>query len=91
MKLLNTLTHPEYPTPDIEIVTREAARIVLVDDNGMIPLIYSESEGMYKIPGWGVDEWETIIEAVKREAMEEVWCEIEIIIFEEYLKITHIS
>lgn len=33
MKLLKTLTHPDYPTPDIETVTREAARVVLVDEN----------------------------------------------------------
>jgi len=79
MKLLKTLTHPEYPTPDIETVTREAARVVLMDKDEMVPLIYSSKLDVYKIPGWGIDAWEDVITAAKREAMEEVWCEIEIL------------
>jgi len=49
MKLLKTLIHPEYPTPNIETVTREAARVVLVDENGMVPLIYSSKLDVYKM------------------------------------------
>ena len=41
MKLLETMTHPDYPTPNTATETREAARIILVDDDWMVPLIYS--------------------------------------------------
>jgi len=79
MKLLKTITHPEYPTPDIETHTREAARVVLADEDGMIPLIYSSKMDVYKIPGGGIEAWENIMTATSREAMEEVWCEIEVL------------
>jgi len=79
MKLLKTITHPEYPTPNIETHMREAARVVLVDEDGMAPLIYSSKLDVYKIPGGWVEQGENILEAASREAMEEVGCEIEII------------
>jgi len=79
MKLLKTITHPDYPTPGIETHTREAARVVLVDEDGMIPMIYSRKYDVYKIPGWGIDEWEIPEIAAKREAIEEVWCSSEIL------------
>ena len=79
MKLLKTITHPEYPTLDIETHTREAARVVLVDENEMIPMIYSRKYDVYKIPGWWIDEWESPKVAAMREALEEVWCTCEIL------------
>jgi len=51
MKLLKTFTHPDFPTPGIETTTREAARVVLVDENGLVPLMYSAKHDLYKIPG----------------------------------------
>jgi hypothetical protein len=41
MKLLKTMTYPGFPVPEIETITREAARIVLVDDEGMNPIVYA--------------------------------------------------
>jgi 8-oxo-dGTP diphosphatase len=79
MKLLKTITHPDFPTPWVEIVTREAARIILVDINGMMPFIYSSEGDVYKIPGWGIDEWETLEDAAIREAREETGCEVNIL------------
>ena len=79
MKLLKTITHPDFPTPGIEIVERFAARIVLVDEDGMVPLVYASHNFVYQIPGGWVDEWEDIIDTVHREAIEEVGCKIEIL------------
>ena len=79
MKLLKTFTHPDFPTLGVEIDTREAARIVLVDDNNHVPLIYSRKHDIYKIPWGWVDPWEDILEAVIREAKEEAWCEIKVL------------
>ena len=72
MKLLKTIKHPEYPTPGIETHTREAARVVLLDEDGMVPLIYSSKLDVYKIPGGGIEAGEDIMTAASREAMEEV-------------------
>ncbi len=79
MKLLKTITHPDFPTPGIETVTREAARIVLVDEDGLCPILYVGKFDACLIPGWGIDEWEDIRVAVVREAREETGCEIEIL------------
>jgi len=73
------MTYPGFPETGIDTITREAARIVLVDKNGMVPLIYSSKLDVYKIPGGGIEAWENIMTAISREAMEEVWCEIEIV------------
>ena len=79
MKLLKTFTDPIYPDAWFEIEKREAARTVLIDENNLIPIIYSENFDFCKIPGWGIDLWENKIDAAKREAMEECWSEIEIL------------
>ena len=79
MKLLKTITHPDFPTPGIEIATREAARIVLVDEDGLCPILYVDKFDVCCIPGWGIDEWEDIEVAVKREAFEETGCQVEIL------------
>lgn len=79
MELLKTFTDPVYPEPEYEIQNRPAARVVIVDENWLIPIVHAENYDYYKIPGGGIDEWETQIEWVKREAMEECWCEVEIL------------
>ena len=42
-------------------------------------MVSSYKLDVYKIPGWWIDAWEDIMTAVKREAMEEVGCDIEIL------------
>jgi hypothetical protein len=51
MKLLKTMTYPGFPEAGIETITREAARIVLVDDDGMVPLVYASNNYVYQIAG----------------------------------------
>jgi len=79
MKQLKTFTYPWYPTPNIKTWTRRAARIVLIDSNRMIPLIYTSKNYVYHIPGWWIDEWESVIQALHREVLEETGCVIEIL------------
>ena len=78
MKLLKTITHPDFPIPKIRIQKRESVRIVLIDHERKIPVIHATKFDHYKIPGWWIDKWEDTTEALKREALEEAWCEIEI-------------
>ncbi|PIQ91308.1 MAG: ADP-ribose pyrophosphatase [Parcubacteria group bacterium CG11_big_fil_rev_8_21_14_0_20_39_22] len=58
--------------------TRTAVRAVLFNDEGKMAFLYVGRDGYYKLPGGGVDEGESIEEALKREVVEEVGCNIEI-------------
>ncbi len=57
---------------------RDTARAVIFDERDNVALMKSSLYGFYKIPGGGVDEGETVIEALHRECMEEAGVEIEI-------------
>lgn len=58
---------------------REAARAVLLDNDGQVYLLYVAKHGYHKLPGGGIDEGEEILQALERELMEEVGCKAEII------------
>jgi len=79
MKLLKTFSDPIYPESWFPMQTREAARVVIVDENWLIPIVYAENYDYYKIPGGGIDEWEDMFDGARREALEECGCEIEIL------------
>lgn len=73
------MTYSGFPEAGIETITREAARIVLVDDDGMVPLVYSGKNYVYQIAGGGIDEGESVLDALHREALEETGCEVEVL------------
>jgi 8-oxo-dGTP diphosphatase len=50
---------------------REAARAVLINDNGQIALMHFRVTGSYKLPGGGHDDGETMEETLHREIQEE--------------------
>lgn len=58
---------------------REAARAVLENSNGKIALMYSEKWDYYKLPGGGIDDGETREKALKREILEEVGVQAEVL------------
>lgn len=58
---------------------REAARAVVIDENGDIALLHASKNGYYKLPGGGLDEDTNKIVALKRECREELGCDVEII------------
>lgn len=74
--------------------TRFAARAVLVDAQGKIPLLYVANEGYYKLPGGGIESSEDKIIALRRECLEEIGCEIdvhgEVGMIVEYRKFAHL-
>jgi 8-oxo-dGTP pyrophosphatase MutT (NUDIX family) len=55
--------------------TRHAARAVIFNGS-KIALMHVKGVGYYKLPGGGIDEGETNIEALKRECLEEVGASI---------------
>lgn len=71
---------PNSPVVDTSAFRkREAARAVLLDDNGQVYLLNVSKHGYHKLPGGGIDEGEDTKQALGRELMEEVGCKAEII------------
>ena len=75
MKLINHLKDTEYPFTRITCV-REIARGVIVNDKNEIAILKTVSNDIfirdcYELPGGGVNEGESLIDAFKREAIEE--------------------
>jgi len=59
---------------DAKIMRREAVRGVALDGDSIF--MVHTSNGDYKFPGGGIEEWETHAEALKREFIEETGCSI---------------
>lgn len=81
MKQLQTITdkdiYPDRPGEKfVEKYKRYAARVVVVDQEGRVALMYTRMFGYHKLPGGGVDEGEDGKVAAAREALEETGCKI---------------
>ena len=86
MKLLTTIKESDIflnqvPTPKEQLgEIRQSVRIILLDENKKIAMGYypprEGSLGGYNLPGGGVDEGESIKEALLRESLEETGCHI---------------
>lgn len=57
---------------------RLAVRAILFDDRGLVPIIFMGKLRYHKLPGGGVKQKEDILDALRREVLEEVGCAIEI-------------
>ena len=56
--------------------TRNAVRVILTNDSGQVALLNKQKKNEFKLIGGGVDDGETLIDALKREVLEEAGCEI---------------
>jgi 8-oxo-dGTP pyrophosphatase MutT (NUDIX family) len=59
-------------------VTREAARGIVIDAEGLIALMHAGKDGYYKLPGGGIEQGEDPRNAMVRECKEEIGCDVEI-------------
>jgi 8-oxo-dGTP pyrophosphatase MutT (NUDIX family) len=58
---------------------RQAARAIVFDNEGKIALLHATKNFYYKLPGGGIEENETIEEALKRACLEEIGCNVEVV------------
>jgi len=77
LKLINLENVSEAEAKTYRV--REAARAVVFDDNNLVALLYSTKNKYYKLPGGGVEKGEDYKTALKRECLEEIGCDIEIL------------
>ncbi len=67
---------------------RKASRAIVFDKDNNLALLHAKNKSYHKLPGGGIEDGEDIIQALRREAMEEIGCEIDNIkelgIVEEY-------
>lgn len=75
------LINPENATKDEadSYDIREAARAIVLDDDGNIAMLHVTNKNHYKLPGGGIDEGEDKIAALKRECLEEIGCNVEVL------------
>lgn len=58
---------------------REAVRFIWIDENNLIPLLLVSNHNYHKLPGGWIDDGEDHMNALKRECMEEIGAEIEML------------
>lgn len=61
-----------------EFLVRQAVRAVIRRQDKKIAMVYSSKFDTYKIPGGGIEKGESILDALKRETLEETGLEINI-------------
>jgi 8-oxo-dGTP pyrophosphatase MutT (NUDIX family) len=104
MKLLTEIDEKSLDISEIENVLgttyelRKSARGIILNDKNEISLQFVGKNNYYKLPGGGVEVGETIEEALRREIIEEVGCNIKIekelgviIEYRNQLNLLHIS
>ncbi len=84
MKLILTIQEKDI-NPNVGLVDqstygeREAARAVITDNKGQIYLLNVSLHKYHKLPGGGIDKGEEILDALKRELLEEIGCNTKVI------------
>jgi 8-oxo-dGTP diphosphatase len=71
--------NPKAPILDeSEFRIREAARAIVLDNEGRVALLHVGRHNFHKLPGGGIDEGENIEQALERELMEEIGCKAKV-------------
>jgi 8-oxo-dGTP diphosphatase len=80
MKQLKTIQlNKDLKPQDIKkFRVRNAARAVVFDKDNKIGLLYVAKNNYHKLPGGGIEEGENVMEALTRECLEEIGCNINV-------------
>lgn len=79
MKLIKTIQFKDLKVEETDkFEIRRAARAVVFDHDKNIGILYVGKYNYHKLPGGGLEGDESIEEALKRECLEEIGCNIEI-------------
>jgi 8-oxo-dGTP diphosphatase len=80
MKLLKIIQKKDLSAQEIAgFRVRQAARAVVLDENKNIGLLYVSRYKFHKLPGGGLENDEGPLEALHRECLEEIGCQIEVL------------
>lgn len=80
MKILAILNPENVSDDEVKKYSiRKAARAIVFDENKLIALLDVSKEKYYKLPGGGVEKLEDFKETLKRECLEEIGSNIDII------------
>ena len=82
MNCIRVLTDEDFGLKSIPFNNpriRYGARGIVIREDGKIAIFNKTKKNEYKLPGGGIDEYEDIREAFKREVLEETGCNVEII------------
>lgn len=78
MRLVKTIQFKNLKPEDTnKFEVRRAARAVVFDNDKNIGILYVGKHNYHKLPGGGLEDDESIEEALKRECLEEIGCNIE--------------
>ncbi len=78
MILLKEIKDKEFPEDESTLKIREASRVVLFDEDNLIPLLFVTKYNYHKLPGGGINEGEDKAQALVRECLEEAGSKIEV-------------
>ncbi len=70
MRLLKHIEDTPY-SKDLKVKKRFAVMAVLLDNNGLTPIVFASKMNYHKIPGGGIEKGEDKIDALVREIYEE--------------------
>jgi 8-oxo-dGTP pyrophosphatase MutT (NUDIX family) len=79
MELLRELRDDKFSSDDSEVEIREASRVVAIDEDGSIPLLFVSKQNYHKLPGGGINGGEDRMDALHREVLEETGCKVDVI------------
>jgi len=80
VKLLKIINPGQITESEINSYpTREAVRALVFDQENQIALLYVSSHGYDKLPGGGLEQGEDYVTALKRECLEEIGCNVEVV------------
>jgi len=80
MKMINLINPENASEEEVKnFKVREAARAVIVNEDGKIAILNVVNEGYYKLPGGGLEEGEDKLIALQRECQEEIGSDIEVL------------